>query len=283
MKKETFEVDGVLYAVIEPKIQDGREAQKVYNKELASALASGGLFKRRIDSYMREQGLWSDEQEKQRLDLNRQLRDLELKLRGGNIKLSEGRKIALEISKTRMKLRELMAERNDMSINSVEGQAENARLNFLVSRCIVDNQTGKPVFNTVDEYLNKASSGDAVALQGANQFAVMMLGMDKDYDANLPENQFLLKWKFIDKDFHLVDNNGDWIDEDGRRLDKSGNYIDGKNHLVDIDGYPIDKNGEYIIEEEKPFLDDSGNPIVEDVVVEDIAVEKTVVEEVVNA
>ena len=75
---------------------------------------SGALLRQRVSTHMREQGLWDDAKEQQQNALVKDLNDMELTLRRGGIKLQEARKIALDMRRTRMKLRDLIAKRNEL-------------------------------------------------------------------------------------------------------------------------------------------------------------------------
>ena len=69
----------------------------------------------------------------------------------------------------RVQLRVVISERTDYESNTAEGQAENARFNSLVSSCTVYNDTGKPVFNSMDDYLNRST--EEAAAQAATERA----------------------------------------------------------------------------------------------------------------
>lgn len=268
VKKEVFNVtetkDGVAktteYAVLRPRPADAREAQKAYNAAFADALRSNALTRNDIVKFMRERNEWDDEKEDMERRLVGELADLELKLQKGGIKLSEARDLALQMRLKRLELRDLIARRNQLDVNSAEGQAENARFNALVARCLVYNETGKPVYSDMDEYL--LSSGTDVAFRGASLLAGMLYNVDKDHEASLPENKFLKKWKFVDDELYLINKDGQRVDSEGRRVDDEGYYIDDNGNRIDAEGRPIDKDGHYIVDAQ-PFLDDDGNPLTD--------------------
>jgi hypothetical protein len=268
--KETFVVNTVdkdgqtqatEYAVIWPKPKDTREAQKVYNSTFAEVLNSGGLLRQRLSDHMREQGLWNDAKEAQQKELVNRLNELELTLKKGGIKLTEARELAIDLRRVRAELRELLARRNELDTNTAEGQAENARFNALVARCLVYNDSGEPVYRSMDEYLEKGN--DEVALNGAQTLAQMMYQLDKDYEFTLPENKFLSKFKFVDEQLRLVNKDGHLVDTKGRLINEDGHFVDKDGNLVDINGNSVDEEGNYVVES-SPFLDDDGNPIVDD-------------------
>jgi hypothetical protein len=158
----------------------------------------------------------------------------------------------------RSELRQLISERTDYESNTAEGQAENARFNSLVSSCTVYNDTGKVVFKNLDDYLNRST--EEASASAAGQFANMMYGLDDDYEKNLPENQFLHTYKFVDKELRLLNEEGQLVDLEGRLVDKDGRFIDKDGNYIDIDGNPVSEEGDYKFEFQ-PFLDDDGNPV----------------------
>lgn len=268
-KKETFKISvtdestnetkTTEYAVVTPSPQQGRQAQMVYTKTFAEVLANDGLLRKRIMGYMREQGLWDDAKQAEQDALVDKLSELELKLQKGGIKLTDAKGLAIDMRRARLELRELIAERNELDANSVEGQAENARFNALVSMCLVYNESGEPVYSSLDDYL--ANSTDEQAFRGAQTLASMMFSVDKDAEANLPENKFLKRWKFCDDELRLVNKDKQLVDTEGRLIDKDGRYIDEHGNFVDKDGNPVDEEGNYVVQDAAPFLDDDGNPL----------------------
>jgi hypothetical protein len=161
----------------------------------------------------------------------------------------------------RDEIRDLISVRTSLDNHSAEGQADNARFNYLVSVCVVYNDTKEPYFKNMEDYLNRAT--DPVALIGAQNLANMLYGLDNDYESNLPENKFLKKFKFVDDKLRLIDKKGRLIDSEGRLVDDQGRFIDDQGNFVDKYGNRVDIDGEYIVEPQ-PFLDENGNPIVLD-------------------
>jgi hypothetical protein len=102
---------------------------------------------------------------------------------------------------------------------------------------------------------------DPVVGPAASALAKIIYNLEDDYEKKLPENQFLAKYKFVDESLHLVDKQGRKVDVDGRLVDENGRYINETGQFVDRDGNLVDVDGNFIVDE-KPFLDDEGNPIV---------------------
>lgn len=244
-----------------PSLQDQREAQKVYNQAFTDAIKSKAVVRAKMEDVLTEQGLWDKEKQAKLSELQQHLLDNERKLAAGGISLKEAKNLALAMKDYRDEIRELISNRTSLDNHSAEGQADNAKFNYLVSVCVVYNDTKEPVFKNMEDYLNRAA--DPAAIVGAQNLANMMYGLDSDYESNLPENKFLKKYKFVDDKLRLIDKNGKLVDEEGRLIDETGRFVNDKGEFVDKFGNVVDKAGNYVVEF-KPFLDDNGQPITEE-------------------
>jgi len=252
--------------VIRPDSKKLAEAQKVYNKFFRDGLESGALLRQRLDGYMREQGIWNDDKEKQYTELTAANNDSEKKLASGGIKLSQAKSLALKMREDRISFRNLISERNAMDGNTAEGQSDNARFNYLVSVCILDADTREPVFRDIDDYDQQAA--EPFIVEAAGELASMMYNLTPDYEQKLPENKFLKRFQFVDKELRLINEDGHLIDSEKRLINEDGRFVsydeDGELFFVDKDGNKLDEEGNYVSEDETEpvFLDDKGKPIV---------------------
>ena len=262
MKTKTFKVtiDSVEkeFLVKSPTLENQREAQKVYNQAFTDAIKSKSVVRAKLDELLEEQGLWNDEKQAKFTLLQKELLDGEKRLAKGGFSLNEAKDLAIKMKKIRDDIRDLISVRTSLDNHSAEGQADNARFNYLVSVCVVYNDTKQPYFNSLEDYLNKST--DPVAISGAQNLANMLYGLDNDYESNLPENKFLKKYKFVDSKLRLVDKKGRLIDSEGRLIDESGRFVDENGNFIDKFGNRVDADGEYVVDQQ-PFLDDDGNPI----------------------
>lgn len=263
MKTRTFttKLDDkeITFLVRSPSLQDQREATKVYNQAFSEALKAKAVVRAKLDDLLVEQGLWDDSKQFRFSELQSQILEGERKLARGGISLSDAKLEALRMRKLREDLRELISVKTSLDTHTAEGQADNARFNYLVSACTVYNDTKKPYFHSYEDYNNKAS--DIVAILAAQNLAGMLYGLDSDYEEKLPENKFLKQYKFVDEKLRLINKDGKLVDAEGRLIDENGRFINDKGEFVDKDGNLVDKDGDYVVEF-KPFLDDNGNPIV---------------------
>lgn len=265
MKTKTFSVtvDGSVkeFIVRSPSVQDQKEASKVYNQEFSDAIKAKAVVRAKIDDLLKEQGLWDDAKQIKLGELQNKLLDNERKLAKGGIPLSEARQIALDMKKTREDIRDLISVRTALDNHTAEGQADNARFNYLVSACTVYKDNNNKYFINLEDYLNKST--DEVAIKAAQILANMIYGLDNDYESSLPENKFLKQFKFVDDKLRFINKEGKLVDSDGRLIDENGRYIDIDGNFVDKYGHRVNDAGDYVVDHQ-PFLDDNGQPIVEE-------------------
>lgn len=265
MKTKNFKttVDGVEkeFLVRSPSLNDQREAQKVYNQAFTDAIKSKSVVRAKLDDLLQDQGLWNDEKQKKFTELQKELLDGEKRLAKGGFGINEAKDLAIKMKVTRDEIRDLISVRTSLDNHSAEGQADNARFNYLVSVCVVYNDTKEPCFKNMEDYLNRST--EQVAILGAQNLANMLYGLDNDYESNLPENKFLKKYRFVDEKLRFIDKKGRLIDADGKLVDENGRYIDESGNYVDKFGNRVDAEGDYIVETQ-PFLDEDGKPIILD-------------------
>jgi hypothetical protein len=263
MKTEdiTIEINGEkkTFTVKSPSLTEQREAQKVYNTAFTDAIKSNSVVRAKMDDVLEEQGLWNKDKQNKYNTLQQELIEGEKRLAKGGFALSEAKKLALKMRDVRLEIRDLISVRTSLDNHSAEGQADNARFNYLVSACVVYKDNDKPYFKDLADYMDRQD--DPVALQGAQKLANMIYGLDNNFEKNLPENKFLKKYKFVNEDLRFIDKQGRTVDSEGRLVDENGRYIDDEGNFVDKDGNRVDADGEFVVDTQ-PFLDDEGNPVV---------------------
>jgi hypothetical protein len=242
-----------------PSLSDQREAQKVYNQAFSDAVKSGCIVRARLDDLLKEQGLWDDQKQIKFNTLQQQILDGEKSLAKGGISLKSAKEVAISIKKLRDEMRDLISVRTNLDNHTAEGQADNARFNYLISSCLVYSSNKDKYFKNYEEYLSRAS--EPIAIKAAQVLANMLYGLDNDYEKKLPENKFLIKYKFVDDKLRLINKDGKLVDLEGRLVDENSRYINDKGEFVDKNGVSVDINGEYITDFQ-PFTDDDGNPVV---------------------
>ena len=273
---EDKEGNEVKIFVKKPGTKEYRESQIEYNRAFRAALESGAVLKKRLNEYMREQGIWDDEKETQEQKLLNLMTDSEAALKKGGIPLAEAKELALKLRATRAEFRSLVAERTVLDGNTVEGQADNARFNALCVECIYNKDKRTLSFSSIEEYDKQGDQPWAV--KAAGELASALYQLDPNYDNTLTENKFLKAYNFaneknrlINADGHPIfidkeDNNKEYlINENGRfiayRTDEGYKNQDPEDaYLVNKEGLEVNEDGD-LVDGFSPFLDDSGNPV----------------------
>jgi hypothetical protein len=263
METFSFNVDGreQEFTIRSPSLADQREAQKVYNQAFSDAVKSGCIVRARLDDLLKEQGLWDDNKQIKFNTIQQEILDCEKSLAKGGISLKSAKDIAVKMKKLREDLRDLISVRTNLDNHTAEGQADNARFNYLIAASLVYSSTKDKYFKNYEDYLARAS--EPIAVKAAQILANMLYGLDSDYEKKLPENKFLIKYKFVDDRLRLVNKDGRLVDTEGRLIDEFGRFINDKGEYVDKNGNLVDANGDYVTDF-KPFIDDDGNPILEE-------------------
>jgi hypothetical protein len=271
---ESKDLDGnpVTVHVQQPSREDNQKAQTEYAKAFNEALDKGCLVKSALESKLIEQGIWNDKKQKKLEKLNKEVRERLTALKKGGIKLNEARDLAVQVRIRRMDVATLLAERNQYDALTADSQAENARIDYLVWRGL-KNEDGSLIFEDIDEYYS--NQDQPYVIEAANKLITMIYGMDDNWEAELPENQFLKKFKFVDDNLRLVNKDGKFVTIDGKAINEDFQYVNEEGKPIDSEGNLLDEDGLPIVES-SPFLDDDGNPIVEEEKVEEEEpVEKT--------
>lgn len=252
-------IDGEVktFAVNKPNSLHQREGQKVYNRAFADAVASGCILRTKLEDFMRSQGVWDDAKQIELRELTQQINSAELRLRTGGFEFDEAVTLAKRVRQLRNNVRDLVATRTDLDVNTAEGQADNARFNYYISVCLVYNDTQKPVFKDMDDYLSQAATEQAAI--GAAKLAQILYGLSEDFESKQVENQFLREFGLIDERNRYINSDGHLVDSSGKLINEDGHYVLPDGALCDVNGNPMNDSGDYIVER-KPFVKD-GKPI----------------------
>lgn len=261
--KRTFEVelDGAkkTFAVLRPNNRVMQQARLAYNRAFRVAVEGGSLLRAKVDQVMREQGIWDDDKQARWEAVQGRLLEGERRLAKGGGSLSEAYRVALDMRRARLDRQDLRADAASLEDVTAESLAEQAQFNHLVAACTVDGDSGKPHFESAEDYLSRED--DPVALPAAREMGKLFYGLEDDLGrSRLPEEKFLKKYGFADDKFRLVRRGtSQLVDEDGHPVDGQGRRVDDQGRLVDKDGNALTKEGEYDLPFEE-FVDDLGTP-----------------------
>ncbi len=257
----------VTVLVKKPTQKELTDSQIPYNKAWRKALDEGVMIRAKLNEYLTAQGVWSDEKQKDYEKYIKEINTKEVLLKKGGIPLKKAKAIALELKRLRLEFRELISDRTAYDNNTAEGLADNARFDYLVSVCVLDPSTKKPVFKNLEDYNERGA--EPWAVKAAGELANFLYNLDPNYEKNLPENNFLSKYKFTDEKGRLVNKEGHLIsvDENGveRLVNENGFFVaydeNGNQYRVNRDGEKVESEDDIV---QAPFLDDDGNPIDEE-------------------
>lgn len=225
-----------------------QEAQMIYNLKLTSLIRQGSLngnqlfSKEQLDQHLANLNIWTEEDARQFMKLQLELRELEFKLTNNdNKELKKGKKIAFDMKTKRAALLVLYSRRVQFEGITMESIADNEKFKFLITKCIIDQKTEKPLFKNINDY--EMRQGEPAGIAAATALAGQLYGYDEQTEAKLPENRWLQQYRFADEmgrlineDNHLIDMEGHLIDEDGHFVNQEGKLIDNQGRLVDASG-----------------------------------------------
>lgn len=253
-------------AVVRPDYKAQQDAQAFYARTFKSYADRGAMLRIELDDIMEKRGLWNEEKKALAEKLGKAITDNTIKIKKGGCKFKDAVEAAKQIIRDRNELLNLSMKRNNLDQNTAESLSDNSRFNFLASLCTVYNDSGEKFFKNYEDFLEQDSLGNPVPTLAGQALWKLTTGINEDIRKNLPEYQFLLKYKLCNDKLQLLNKEGKIIDLDGTLIDENGRFVNEKNEFVDRDGNRVDGAGNYVVHEE-PFFDDDGKevkaPVVE--------------------
>jgi len=252
--------------VVSPTHKMIQDANLVYNMKVASCIREGQvsgerlLLRAEVEDYLTKTNVWSNADKLKLEQMGMEVRAIELMIRKGGLKMSEGRILAIQMNELRARMLQLYTKRQQLDSATIESVAENHRFNFLASKCILLKSTERPCYKDINDYLNR--SHETVAIEGAKKLAKRIYGLEDDFRNGLFEIKWLKKAGFINEAGKYTNRDGQLTDKDGRRINEDGRYVNEEGSLVDLRGNLVDTKGDFVIEA-KPFIDDETGNLVE--------------------
>ena len=146
---------------------------------------------------LRNEKIWSDEQEQSETEMRSKISELEKQFRGGDLEKKEGEKLRGELKDVRAELNQHTLIYSSYSDNTAESIAAELRTQFFASECVLYKQNKKKVFKDLEDFRNKIE--DKVALDSYRQALIvnfeLVLGieMPDEIDGRFPEDTWLDK------------------------------------------------------------------------------------------
>ena len=236
------------------------ESEKVYKKAFRVALEEGAMMRKRLSLFMKEQNIWTEDDDQKYENLLKEINILDYQINkgkdldGNKLKISEAKEMAFELQDKRVEFRRLIAERQELDYMTAEGQAETERFSYLIYLCTYCDLTKKPYFSSYEDFQDKGNDPEVVEI--SSSAGEILFGVDPDYDDGLTENKFLKRFKFANNKNELINEDGKRVDREGTLVDEEGYLLNDKEERVNINDLPVLKENEDV--EHAEFEDDLG-------------------------
>lgn len=194
------------FKVVKPNAIIEMEAKKMYAETYTLALDQGAVPRDNLEDYLVKKNLLSKDHLQMMRDIVRQIEDLLEPLSTGGIKLKEMEERARKASSLRVDLYKNTAHKQKYDYLTAESKAEDAQFTYYIFSCFRKPDgskywaTYKDFIECVDAGLVELASNEvAKVLYGEEEFNIIKMF------AETPENQFLIKYNFIDESLEDVD------------------------------------------------------------------------------
>lgn len=255
-----------------PKIE--AEANMAASKVFAKLVKEKGedgkaafILRSQLNTYLANIGIYSEEDIDDINTFSERIKELEEFLSKGGKKKSEGKKAAIELRQFRYGIYVLLARQSEFDKNTVEHYADNARMDYLITKCIC-YEGGIPVFKNVAEYESDKDMQELME-EPIKILAGIVSQYDPDFEKKLPENEFLKKYNYCDDKYRLIDADGNLIDGNGDRVDEDGNKLEKVEKPVAVGEFEDDDEADIpagVVPAESQDDIVSSDPVVEAIV-----------------
>lgn len=197
--RRAFDYQDTTYYLNTPNADTIRRADWHYSKVYNDAIAAGILTQSEVEEILRVRGMigedYENEKSKVEGDLDEAVMKLEIARAAGE---EDGivQRLALDVGNLRNRLYELNQRRNRPMSNTCEGLAEDARIEYIVSEAL-ENENGTPVF-VADKSTNTTAHDKFVSHSDRNfttkskyEFLLWMQGLTSDFFEQTPETRAL--------------------------------------------------------------------------------------------
>lgn len=151
--EKIIEVNGKKYKILFPNVEQGQESDMAYAKAFNSSLKNGIVPRATMDFYIRDNGIWPQENETRIAELTDKIKDtlIALKTEKDNDKRDE---LRFNFVNQRNEILLLNSQKQALYNNTAEAKGEEAKISSLVWKC-VQNEDGKRVWETEKDFLNE--------------------------------------------------------------------------------------------------------------------------------
>lgn len=186
----------VTLRLVKPNQKVLQDSNFVSKQAFSKALRNGILTNEEALRIMKENSLWTEEDEKKNAELRAQVKELEDILEEGKPSKEVGLATVEKLRELRNQLSDLNLKFTAVTDNTAETMAGEAKIHYWAAHCVVYNDSGKRVFpKGVDEFLER---GDEQIARDAFKEAMLAhyeytygIKMPTNFISELPENKWL--------------------------------------------------------------------------------------------
>jgi len=229
-----FEFDGKKYRLNDLTAEQLSEASFKYAMWYNKCIQNGILTNEQMVDVLIERKLWTEEETKQKINLQNEINELEKKLSKTKAKTKQ-LSIAMRLRNLRNQLVILQSKQSELMKQTAESLADQYKTQWIIFIALAD-EDGNRLYTDYDDFVR---SMDPVVAEAAKQYIYSQLGFDAD--KSTPEDAILMA-------HGKMDRNGFLLDDKGRLVNESGQLIDKLYRLVDEEGFLINQEGDYINE-----------------------------------
>jgi hypothetical protein len=175
------------YFIASPTAEDIRGADWAYSKMYTQSLVEGITTSSEMIDILNRRGIIGPEFEKRAKELAESLA-VSITTLEASTNLEEKRELAISVAQAREELFQWNQRLNGPLNNSCEQIADDARLEFLTS-CIIQNEQGEKIWDKHDTYLREKNQ--ALAIRSRFEVMLFLQGLESNFLEMTPESRAL--------------------------------------------------------------------------------------------
>lgn len=215
-----FKIEGRTYFLKNPTNNSVLESEaNIYSARIFAKLAKAKdddgehmyMMRSQLEDFLKDVGVYSEDELDAIMQFNKEIGELEKKIKDGG-DIDGGKAAAVRLKTVRINLLMLISRKFEYDKYTIEHNVENAKFDYLITKCILDEDK-KPVFKNVEDYKdNEELREDLMPL--IKELGELTSPFDSQFEQKLPENQFLKKYDFCDDNFNLKEEQSEEKDSD---------------------------------------------------------------------
>lgn len=151
---ESADADGKVVKLVfkRPNQNQITQGDFVYRKFFSEAIRAGLMANAEATKVLKDRGIWTDDMDKQERSMRQEINRLEASFANNEFDRAAGLLQVDELKLTRRKLKELTSIYTDITDNTAESVAVEARIQYFAAECTLLADSMKKMFKNVDDY-----------------------------------------------------------------------------------------------------------------------------------